>query len=64
MFESADTTQTGLIDERQVVSLVKKLNTGLTTVKIQQKLKVSHRLLLCMFIRLLVNIHVLQFTYA
>ena len=41
MFETADTTQSGQIDERQVVALVKKLNTGLTTTKIQQKLKVS-----------------------
>ena len=39
-FETADKTHTGLIDEAEVVHLVKKLNTGLTTVKIQQKLKV------------------------
>lgn len=36
----ADTDNIGQIDEFEVVNLMKKLNNGLTTVKIQQKLKV------------------------
>ena len=41
MFDSVDRTASGLINETQATSLVKKLSTGLTTVKIQQKLTVS-----------------------
>ncbi|KAK2155784.1 hypothetical protein LSH36_231g00005 [Paralvinella palmiformis] len=38
-FETADKTNSGLIEESEIVHLVKRLNTGLATVKIQQKLK-------------------------
>ena len=45
MFDSVDRTASGLINETQATSLVKKLSTGLTTVKIQQKLTVSGNVL-------------------
>ena len=41
MFDSGNVDHTGQIDEIEVMKLVKQLNTGLTTDKIQQKLKVS-----------------------
>ncbi|CAH1787304.1 unnamed protein product, partial [Owenia fusiformis] len=40
MFSAATTLDdSGRMDEREVVNLMKKLNTGLTTVKVQQKIK-------------------------
>ena len=41
VFDSAEVDSQGQIDEFEVVKLMKKLNTGLTTHKIQQKLKVK-----------------------
>ena len=40
MFDSADVDRVGVLDEFEVVRLMKKLNNSLATVKIQQKLKV------------------------
>ena len=42
MFESADQESIGSLDEDKVIKLVKELNTGLATVKVKQKLKVSY----------------------
>ncbi len=41
-FEDADADNSGLIDEFEVVKLMKKLNKGIATVKIQQKMKVLY----------------------
>lgn len=43
VFAGADPDSSGQLDEFEVVQIIKKLNTGLTTVKVQQKLKVSSR---------------------
>lgn len=42
VFESADVDRTGVLDEFEVVRLMKKLNNSLATIKIQQKLKVLY----------------------
>ena len=41
MFDSVDRSAAGLLNESQATTLIKKLSSGLTTVKIQQKLTVN-----------------------
>lgn len=41
MFDSADQDSSGTLDEEKVIKLIKELNTGLQTIKVKQKLKVS-----------------------
>lgn len=41
MFESADIDNCGVLDEFEVIGLMKKLNSNVTPTRIQQKLKVS-----------------------
>ncbi len=46
-FDTADSDHSGLLDEFEVIKVIKKLNTGLTTIKVQQKLKVCQYIQVC-----------------
>ncbi len=41
VFNSADEDSSGTLEEEKVIKLIKELNTGLATIKVKQKLKVS-----------------------
>ena len=41
VFNSADQDSSGTLGEEKVIKLIKELNTGLATIKVKQKLKVS-----------------------